>query len=177
MQITITARHFELTNAIRDHVEVACEKLARYFDHISTIHITLDLEDNRNIVEMSLHAKKFSLQSEAEELDMYLAIDSAIDKMESQIKKLKEKVTSHQKKGIKRDAYFFYADTVEKGTKEKPKKRVKMKKIVADYMTTTEAVDTFSELDIPYMIFKNTETDRINVIVRKDNEHIELLQP
>jgi hypothetical protein len=34
MQITITARHFELTKAIRDHVERSCEKLEKYFDHI-----------------------------------------------------------------------------------------------------------------------------------------------
>jgi putative sigma-54 modulation protein len=51
MQITITARHFELTKAIRDHVETACLKLDKYFDQIITIHITL--------------ASKFGLQSQS----------------------------------------------------------------------------------------------------------------
>jgi len=177
MQITITARHFDLTNAIRDHVESACEKLTRYFDHISTAHITLDLEDNRNKVEMSLHAGKFNLQSISEEMDMYTAIDSAIERMEAQIKKLKEKVTSHQKKGMKHDAYFFYTNVLERGSKAVPKKRIKTKRVVADYMTVTEAVDAFAEMEKQYLIFKNTETDRINVLVKKDDLHFELLEP
>jgi ribosomal subunit interface protein len=45
MQITITARHFELTKAIRDHVETACLKIKKYFDHIITIHVTLAWEN------------------------------------------------------------------------------------------------------------------------------------
>jgi putative sigma-54 modulation protein len=72
MQITITARHFELTKAIRDYVETSCLKLKKYFDHIITVHAPLALENNRNLCELSLHASKFSLQSTAEEMDMYL---------------------------------------------------------------------------------------------------------
>ena len=56
MQITITARHFELTKAIRDYVESSCLKIKRYFDHIITVHVTLSLENSRNICEISLQA-------------------------------------------------------------------------------------------------------------------------
>mgnify|MGYP006278031935 FL=1 len=177
MQITITARHFDLTNAIRDHVETACSKLIRYFDQISTIHVTLDLENKRNIVEMSLHAGKFNLQSEAEELDMYLAIDTAIDRMEKQLKKLKEKVTDHKKRGLKRDAYFYYTNLMEKGIKTEPKRRVKTKRIAADVLSSHEAIDKFTDMNDPYYIFKNIETDRINVLVREDDSHYTLIEP
>ncbi|MGC9361498.1 MAG: ribosome hibernation-promoting factor, HPF/YfiA family, partial [Candidatus Syntrophosphaera sp.] len=101
MQITITARHFELTKAIRDHVESSCLKLKKYFDHIISIHAILSLENSRNICELTLHASKFTLQSQSEEMDMYLAIDIALDKMEAQIKKLKDRVTDHQKRALK----------------------------------------------------------------------------
>jgi len=65
MQITITARHFELTKAIRDYVETSCLKIERYFDNIINIHVTLGLENNRNICEIALNASRFSLQSQA----------------------------------------------------------------------------------------------------------------
>jgi len=172
MQITITARHFDLTNAIRDHVEQACEKLSRYFDQIINIHMTLSLENNRNNVEMSLHASHFSLQSESEEMDMYLALDTAIDKMESQIKKLKDKVTDHQKK----KAHYVYANLFEKGN-ENPKRRVKTKRIVAEVMSIHEAMEMFDNIKDPYFIFKNEQTDRINVLVKKDETHFKLLEP
>jgi len=177
MQITITARHFELTRAIRDHVERACEKLDKYFDHIITVHITLALENNRNVVEMMLHASHFNLQSEAEELDMYLALDTAIDKMEAQIKKLKDKVTDHQKKSLKQDDHYVYANLVERGKSEQPRKTVRTKRIVAEPMSVEEAIDKFEGHDEPYFVFRNIESDRINVLVKKDETHFKLLEP
>ena len=177
MQITITARHFELTKAIRDHVEKACDKLEKYFDHIITVHVTLSIEDNRNLVEMSLHASHFNLQSDAEELDMYLALDTAIDKMEGQIKKLKDKVTDHQKKSLKKDSYYAYANLVERDKSQTPRRTVRTKRIVTEAMSVEEALDRFEETKESYFIFRNIETDRVNVLVQKDETHFKLLEP
>lgn len=177
MQITITARHFELTKAIRDHVEDACEKLTHFFDHIINIHMTLSLENSRNLVDMSLHASKFNLQSQAEAMDMYLAIDEAVENMEAQIKKLKDRVTDHQKRRLKEEPSFVYANLYEKNHEEKSKKIIKTKRIVAEVMTVNDAIDKFSEIEENYFIFRNVESDRINVLVKKDNDYFKLIEP
>lgn len=178
MQITITARHFELTKAIRDYVEVACEKLNRYFDHIINLHITLTLENSRNLCEITLHAAKFSLQSESEEMDMYLAVDNTIEKMEGQIKKLKDRVTDHQKKGLKDNTeYYSRAHLFTKEDSGKPRRLIKTKRVVPEIMTVQEALDAMEAGDDNYFIFKNVETDRINVLVKKDADHFKLLEP
>ncbi len=179
MHITITARHFELTNAIRDHVEDSLFKLKRYFDHIITVHVTLALENSRNICEISLHASKFSLQSDGEAMDMYIAIDETIEKMEAQIKKLKDKVTDHHKKGLKDnfDPYFSRAHLYKKGKDSDGHKLVKTKRVVPDILTVDEALEHFEEKGTDYFIFKNVETDRINVLVKRDDTHFKLLQP
>ena len=177
MQITITARHFDLTNAIRDYVENACEKLDKYFDQIINIHLTLSLEKGRNRVEMSLHASHYNLHCEAEERDMYLAVGIAIEKMEVQLKKLKDKVTDHQKKRLKEETHFVYANLFQNQPNSQPKKMIKTKRIVAEVMTVDDAMDKFQTLKDPYLIFKNVESDRINVLVKKDDEHFKLLEP
>lgn len=177
MQITITARHFDLTKAIRDSVEESCEKLTRYFDHIINIHLTLSLENSRNLVDMSLHASKFNLQAQAEAMDMYVAINEAIENMEVQIKKLKDKVTDHQKRRLKEDPKFVYANLYEKNHEEKTKKVIKTKRMVADTMSVNDAIDHFAEIEDDYFIFKNIETDRINVLVKKDKDFFKLLEP
>lgn len=174
MHITITARHFELTKAIRDHVEDACEKLERYFDQIVNVQITLALENSRNIVEIALHAAKFNLQSNAEEMDMYVAIDLAIDKMEHQIKKLKDKVTDHQKRSLKDDTHFVHANLYER--KDKKDKIIRTKRIPAEIMTVEEAIAVFEKIEDNYFIFKNMETDRVNVLVRNDNNFFKLIE-
>ena len=178
MQITITARHFELTRAIRDYVENACLKIKRYFDHIITLHITLALENNRNICEVSLHASRFNLQSEAEEMDMYLSIDTALDKIEAQIKKLKDRVTDHQKRALK-DQFddFSRASEIHVNTESRVRKTIKTKRIVPEVMDIQEAIAKIQDLKDEFLIFKNIETDGINVLVRKDNEHYKLFEP
>jgi putative sigma-54 modulation protein len=178
MQITITARHFELTKAIRDYVEAACEKMSKYFDHIINLHVTLSLENSRNLCEITLHASKFTLQSESEEMDMYLAIDNTIEKMESQIKKLKERVTDHQKKSLKENPeYYSRAHLFEKESPDQHRKLIKTKRVVPEIMTVQEALEAMEIGEDNYLIFKNVETDRINVLVKKDEDHFKLLEP
>lgn len=178
MQITITARHFELTKAIRDYVETSCLKLKKYFDHIITVHATLALENSRNICELSLHAAKFSLQSQAEEMDMYLCIDTALDKMEGQIKKLKDRITDHQKKALKEHFDdFSRATDIHVDPVDRKKKTIKTKRVGTEPMTPAEAMEKLEASKEEYLIFKNVETDSINVLVTKDHEVFKLLEP
>jgi len=54
-----------------------------------------------SLCELSMHVGKFSVQAQAEEMDMYLTIDTALDRLEAQIKKLKDRVSDHQKRALK----------------------------------------------------------------------------
>lgn len=178
MQITITARRFELTKAIRDYVESSCLKLKKYFDQIITIHVTLALENSRNLCELSLHAGKFGLQATAEEMDMYLSIDNALDKMEAQIKKLKDRVTDHQKRALKDQFPEFSRETdflVSPGNRVH--KTVKTKRAVAENLTIEEAMEKIDNQKDEFLIFKNVETDRLNVLVKRDEQNYKLFEP
>ncbi|MBT3169145.1 MAG: ribosome-associated translation inhibitor RaiA [Candidatus Cloacimonetes bacterium] len=174
MQITITARHFDLTDAIRDHVYANSERIEKFFDHIIDIHFVLSFENNRSNVELLVHAPKHTLKSEVTEKDMYLAIDEVIDKMVVQIKKMKSKWNGHHKKSLKENAQFVQANLIEK-TNEK--KVVNIKRIFAEGMTINDAIDHFEGTKKSYLIFKNLETDRINVLIKKDDEHYKLIEP
>lgn len=178
MQITITARHFELTKAIRDYVETSCLKLKKYFDHIITVHAVLALENSRNICELSLHAAHFSLQSTSEEMDMYLTIDTAVDKMEAQIKKLKDRVTDHQKRALK-DQFddFSRSSIIELGRESRVRKTIKTKRVIAEVMSVHDAIEKIETSKEEFLIFKNLESDSINVLVKKDEDHFRLIEP
>jgi len=174
MQITITARHFDLTDAIRDHIESELERIERYFTHIISAHFVLKLEKDRNCAEVILHVSKNDFKTEAIEDNMYLAIDSAIEKAEKQIKKLKGKWDDHQKKSLQENSQYVYANLYKEGEKSK---RISTKRIIAEAMTVDDAISKFKSVKEPYLIFKNLETDRVNVLVKKDEEHFKLLEP
>jgi putative sigma-54 modulation protein len=125
-------------------------------------------------VELIVHIPKNNLTCEATETDMYRAINSSIEKMEQQIKKLKGKWEDHHKRNKKQEKQFVYANLIQKET---PQKTVKIKRMLAEPMLVSDAIDEFEKLDQPYLIFKNIETDRINVLIKKDAEHYKLIQP
>jgi putative sigma-54 modulation protein len=159
-------------------VESSCLKLKKYFDQIITIHVTLALENNRNLCELSLHAGRFGLQATAEEMDMYLSIDNALDKMEAQIKKLKDRVTDHQKRALKEQFDdFSRATDFHVNNTDHIHRTIKTKRVITEPMEIQEAINRMDESKEDFFIFRNIETDRINVLVKKDKENFKLFEP
>ena len=91
MQIDITGHHVDLTPALRDYTTEKMARLERHFDKVSKIHVILSVEKLLHRAEATVSANGASLFANAEEPDMYAAIDSLIDKLDRQANKLKEK--------------------------------------------------------------------------------------
>ena len=106
MEINTTARHFELTPAIREHGEKRLQKLTRYFDRITKSNVVLIREKHRQIAEITLHVNGTDLVSREESNDVFLSIDRAVDNLERQIKRHKERLVERNRKenGLKRIA-------------------------------------------------------------------------
>jgi len=91
MQISVSGHHLDITDSIRSHVLEKFDKLERHFEHITNIHVILNVDKNRQIAEATVHIKGGELFAEAESDDLYLAIDALVDKLDRQILKHKEK--------------------------------------------------------------------------------------
>lgn len=97
MQLNVTGHHVEITAPLRDYVTGKMEKLERYFDHVTNVHVVLSVEKLRQKAEATIHITGNDLYADAEDADMYAAIDALVDKLDRQIKKHKEKVTDHHR--------------------------------------------------------------------------------
>jgi putative sigma-54 modulation protein len=97
MQLNITGHHVEITDPLRDYVTGKLEKLERYFDRVTNVHVVLSVEKLRQKAEATIHITGNDLYADAEDADMYAAIDALVDKLDRQIKKHKEKVTDHHR--------------------------------------------------------------------------------
>ncbi len=91
MQIDITGHHIEISPALRDYTTEKMARLERHFDKISKVHVILSVEKLRHQAEATVSANGANLFANAEEQDMYAAIDALIDKLDRQANKLKEK--------------------------------------------------------------------------------------
>ncbi|MGQ4276671.1 ribosome hibernation promoting factor [Pseudidiomarina sp. E22-M8] len=95
MQINLTGHHTEITNALRDYVNTKFAKLERHFDHISNVHVILNVEKLTQKAEATLHVSGGEIFAESEHEDMYAAIDGLINKLDRQVIKHKEKMKRH----------------------------------------------------------------------------------
>lgn len=92
MNISTTARHYELAPALKDYAEGKVQHLKRYFDHIVKANVVFSLEKYRHKVEITLHVNGKDFVSEEESDDMYVSVDRSVEKLERQLKRHKEKI-------------------------------------------------------------------------------------
>ena len=97
MQLNVTGHHVDVTPSMHDYVSQKLERLERHFDHVTNVHVILSVEKLRQKAEATLHISGGNLFADAQDEDMYAAIDAMVDKLDRQIKKHKEKLTDHRR--------------------------------------------------------------------------------
>jgi putative sigma-54 modulation protein len=97
MQINVTGHHVEVTPALRAYVTEKLQRISRHFDHVISINVILNVERHQKEAEATVHAAGRSLFANSSDKDMYAAIDGLADKLDRQVRRLKDRLTRHHK--------------------------------------------------------------------------------
>lgn len=97
MQISVTGRHMEITDAIRECTYDKLQQALAEFPRVESVHVILDVEKYRHVAEVVIHAPNHILV-EAREVsdDMYVSIDGATEKAAKQLRKHWDKMSDHK---------------------------------------------------------------------------------
>jgi putative sigma-54 modulation protein len=95
MNLNITGHHVEVTPALHDYVIGKLERVIRHFDHVTSVHVVLSVQKLNQKAEITLHVKGKDIYADAENGDLYAAIDILADKLDRQVLKHKGKVSNH----------------------------------------------------------------------------------
>jgi len=98
VQITISGRHGHLSPATQDRIKEKVEVVRKFFDRMTAISVTVDLEHaERASVELRVRAEHHDEFVAVEQADtVFTALDGVIDKMESQLRRFKERLKEHR---------------------------------------------------------------------------------
>ena len=98
MQINVLARHGHLSPASQSKISAKVSRLQRYFDRLTALDVTVDLENhNLPLVEIIAKAEHFhDMVSHETSADLWRSVDGAVQKLEQQLRKHKEKVRDHK---------------------------------------------------------------------------------
>ena len=94
MQISVAIRHGHLGEQSQDKLKEKVEKLGRFFDRLMAIEVVVELKDENapevEIMVSAEHKHDFVARTTSDKL--FPAVDSAVQKIEQQLRKYKDKV-------------------------------------------------------------------------------------
>ena len=127
MVIQITGRHVDVPDKLKSFIETRVQKIGRFIDGVTDIHVTLSSEKHRQIAELNVHsAGRLHLSARESSDDMKTAVSQAVEKLEGQAKKkqiqiafiMDNSVAFYNRQGLSKiinegNAYLFENSTVE----------------------------------------------------------------
>lgn len=166
MTIKINGRKIEVTEGLKSYIEKKISKLDKYFGETALANVTISVQKDHHIVEVTIFQDSMIYRAEVSNDDMYAAIDKVEDVLERQIRKQKTRL----EKRLKGDA--FVDEPVPEFAEEVEFKIVKKKVYTAKPMSVEEAILQMNLLGHNFYIFSNSETEDKNVVYkRKDGNY------
>ncbi|MDA8388975.1 MAG: ribosome-associated translation inhibitor RaiA [Nitrospiraceae bacterium] len=176
MNIVTTARHLELTPALKNYAEEKVGKFDRYLSNITEAKITLTLEKNVHKAEILLNVNGMLILAEGSTGDIYSAIDEVVDKLDIQVQKYKGKLTSHRK-GENNKTTPPAGPPAEGASPEEGGRIIKMKRFGVKPMTPEEASLQMDLLDKSFFVFTDAASGALNIIYRRNDGNYGLIEP
>ncbi len=97
MQLSITGRHLDVTDALKEYVTSKITRLERHYDHITNVQVVLAVDKLTQRAEAIIHAGHGQeIFADAESEDLYAAVDALSDKLDRQLIRRKEKLSNHR---------------------------------------------------------------------------------
>jgi len=180
MKVDITFRNMFATDALRNHVQEKLEKVTeKYLDQVSEAHVTLSLERYLHHADINLHAGHFHLRGKEKCEDMYASIDLAVDKIERQMKKYKDRLKSHRPAHIhSSEPVRVRYDILEANTIEGVQPEiVRSNEFLAKPMNVEEALMQMDLMNNDFLVFTRPEyPSDVSVVYRRKDGNFGLIQ-
>ena len=165
MKYIFTGKGMEVSDSLKARVEKKLNKLDRYFREEAEATVRFKQQKGgRNIVEITIAVGGVILRAEECSNDMYLSIDRAVDKLESQIRRYRTKLD----KRIRASELEPVAEAAPE-YEEASYDVVRTKRFAVKPMTTEEAILQMNLLDHTFYVFRNMDTSAVCVVYRRNN--------
>jgi putative sigma-54 modulation protein len=186
LEVEIHGRDISLTPHLKDYVEKKVGKLDRYLPTISEAR--MDLAEvksarsaaDRQVAQLTVHSRGMVLRAEERKDDIFAAVDAVLDKIYRQIERYKGKRWHGRGNGASADmaALPEEGEDVAVAEDEPGGSIVRRKQFIVTPMNEAEAIDQMQLLGHDnFFVFLNSDTNRINVLYRRHDGNLGLIEP
>ncbi len=173
MRFIISGRNINVSESLKDAIYSKLGKLERYFTPDNDIHVTMSVEKDRHKIEVTIPVKGSIIRAEQVSNDMYVSIDLVEEVIERQLRKYKNKIAKH-----KHASKSFRKEFLEKEYYGDDEVRIeKTKRFAIKPMDPEEACVQMELLGHSFYVFRNGETDEVNVVYKRKGNTYGLIEP
>lgn len=172
MKFIISGKNIEVTEGLKTAVEEKIGKLDKYFTEDTEIHVTLSTQKDRQKIEVTIPMKGNIVRAEQESNDMYVSIDLVEEIIERQLRRYKTKIIERQQTTVNLSKEF-----IEEEVDDEEIKIVRTKRFAVKPMDVEEACVQMELLGHNFFVFRNAETDEVNVVYKRKGNTFGLIEP
>jgi ribosome hibernation promoting factor len=188
MRLELTGRHVTITPAIRKAVERCLLRMERMLqDHIVSVQVVIGRLKSRHHVEMTLHARgEHFFHGSATGRDLTAALGAAAEKLEHQVQKLKSRWTEQKRQGTSAARAAVPVAAERTGTRvasplaagsDGEVRIIRTRRYAVKPMSVDEAAFEVGADRGAFIVFLNASTDMVNVLFRRPDGNLGLIEP
>lgn len=176
MQIAYNFKNFEPSNHLRNYASARFEKLFKYArTENAVLQVNLSVDKFRHKADITFTGDDLNISAVEESEDMYSTVDLVLDKLDAQVRKVREKAKDRRqhRASVRMDVISFpdseqgdWVPTIVETDSYTPKP-----------MAVEEAAMQLDSLGWEFLVFRNAETERVNVIYHRKNGDYGLIDP
>jgi putative sigma-54 modulation protein len=174
MKYTIVGKNVDVTPALDTAIRDKLDKLDRFFSPDTPVRVTLNVEKDRQKIEVTIPVRDGIIRSEQVSNDMYISLDLVEEVIERQIKKYKNKIVDrHQDAGNSFRQEFLEHDYLA----EEEIRITRHKQFDMKPMYPEDACVQMELLGHDFYLFCNAETEQLNVVYKRKGGTYGLIEP
>lgn len=178
INIAISGKNIQVTKSLKTYINKEIEGLEKYFEKIISAHIVLNVEKEREIVEVNLQTAGSTIHVSESTDDLYKSIDACIDHLERKLKQFKQKMIDRKRQFDKTQFSFENKQEVREGVEtDEGHHIVLVDRYVKKPMNVEEAAMQLEITNNDFLVFFNDAADKINVIYRRKDGDFGLINP
>jgi len=177
VELYVTARDSKISDEMKEYIKDKLARLEKLSHKIVDVHVVMDFQRYLYIVEVNINTNLAKIIYKEADADMFAAIDTAVDKLERQMRKIKERIQNHHSKINSKIA----VSELPAGEKEADDEFMETEDVIEEEITvkTMDLQSAVNHLDVlhdPFIIFIKSDNKRKNILCKSSETKYELFE-
>jgi putative sigma-54 modulation protein len=172
MQISVTFRQLEPSEALKNYVTERLWKFKRYLEGPQEAHVVLALEKFRHLADVTINSNGRIIKGREENADMYAAIDLVMDKIDQQLRKMREKM-----RDVKGDRSRAAGPAAAGAEEAAARPQIRRRKVEVPPLQLSDALELMESKGNDLVVFTDVSSGALSILYRRPDNSYVLVEP